>query len=302
MAIDWDQTALHLRYLSAQEKACKEDVSVSQSQRAASEPITLNKCLEAFTREEELGQDEKYYCSDCKTHQLAYKKLQIWRLPPILIVHLKRFHLLNGRWIKSHKIVDFPFQGLDPTDYLAAVPGATLQRFKSLKLKRSPSTAPTVNGVIEEVSEPNSLEEMDQIINEIQSISVEKDADEAVKPLVNGVIHSNGIDDAPSTDDSDPLAEKKRRKRLESTSLINNPIKDDKLEDFHQHKLEAKANPLDVKYSLYSYVVSKSQGANLIKLTDDFFCCFFSVPFRGFVWRALYIVWEIGGFQVVLSK
>ncbi len=106
LAIDWDQTALHLRYHTAQERvrygyfvyrylstycirsliqAYKSDSSVAASVRAASEPITLHKCLEAFTRQEELGPDEKYYCSSCKTHQLASKKLQIWKLPPILV-------------------------------------------------------------------------------------------------------------------------------------------------------------------------------------------------------------------------
>ena len=56
------------------------------------------------------------------------KKLQIWRLPPILIIHLKRFQCVNSKWIKSHKIVDFPISGLDFTDYLAAVPAETLKR------------------------------------------------------------------------------------------------------------------------------------------------------------------------------
>ena len=85
-------------------QAFVEDPSVAASLKASTEPITLVKCLEAFTRQEELGENEKYYCSSCKKHQLACKKLQIWRLPPILIVHLKRFHQLNGRWIKSHKV------------------------------------------------------------------------------------------------------------------------------------------------------------------------------------------------------
>ena len=66
-------------------QAFKEDPSVQASLKAATEPITLNKCLEQFTRQEELGPDEKYYCSACKSHQLASKKLQIWRLPPILV-------------------------------------------------------------------------------------------------------------------------------------------------------------------------------------------------------------------------
>ncbi len=67
--------------------------------RAASEPITLNKCLEAFTREEELGADDEYYCSSCKAHQLAIKKLQIWRLPPVL-VRKGHFFLGNCKAVK----------------------------------------------------------------------------------------------------------------------------------------------------------------------------------------------------------
>lgn len=66
-------------------KAFQEDPSVEISLKAATEPITLSRCLEQFTKQEELGPDEKYYCSSCKSHQLASKKLQIWRLPPVLV-------------------------------------------------------------------------------------------------------------------------------------------------------------------------------------------------------------------------
>lgn len=116
------------------------------SRRAQAEPISLDSCLKAFTSEEELGEDELYYCSKCKTHRLATKKLDLWRLPPILvlkkkllpftlqfiwslrdvtsiflfqIVHLKRFQFVNGRWIKSQKIVKFPREGFNPSAFLA---------------------------------------------------------------------------------------------------------------------------------------------------------------------------------------
>ena len=62
-----------------------EHVSVSESRRLQTEPIDLDTCLKAFTKEEELGEDELYYCSKCKDHRLAAKKLEIWRLPPILV-------------------------------------------------------------------------------------------------------------------------------------------------------------------------------------------------------------------------
>ncbi|XP_070987763.1 ubiquitin carboxyl-terminal hydrolase 32 isoform X2 [Oncorhynchus clarkii lewisi] len=119
IAVDWDPTALHLRYQTSQERIVEEHCSVQQSRRAQAEPISLDSCLKAFTSEEELGEDELYYCSKCKTHRLATKKLDLWRLPPILIVHLKRFQFVNGRWIKSQKIVQFPRERFDPSVYLA---------------------------------------------------------------------------------------------------------------------------------------------------------------------------------------
>uniref|UniRef100_A0AAR2LUS0 Ubiquitin carboxyl-terminal hydrolase 32 n=1 Tax=Pygocentrus nattereri TaxID=42514 RepID=A0AAR2LUS0_PYGNA len=119
IAVDWDPTALHLRYQTSQERIVEEHASVEQSRRAQAEPISLDSCLKAFTSEEELGEDELYYCSKCKTHRLATKKLDLWRLPPVLIVHLKRFQFVNGRWIKSQKIVKFPRMGFDPNAFLA---------------------------------------------------------------------------------------------------------------------------------------------------------------------------------------
>ncbi|XP_046386606.1 ubiquitin carboxyl-terminal hydrolase 32 isoform X1 [Ischnura elegans] len=133
LAIDWDPTALHLRYQTSLEKEYMEHPSVSRTRQQQSEPIDLDFCLEAFTKEEHLGEDEKYYCSQCRTHQLASKTLQIWRLPPILIVHLKRFQFVNGKWIKSQKVVNFPFSNFDPTAYLASVPRQTVIRYQELK-------------------------------------------------------------------------------------------------------------------------------------------------------------------------
>ncbi|OXB79057.1 UNVERIFIED_CONTAM: hypothetical protein H355_005933 [Colinus virginianus] len=140
IAVDWDPTALHLRYQTSQERIVEEHESVEQSRRAQAEPINLDSCLRAFTSEEELGEDEMYYCSKCKTHCLATKKLDLWRLPPILlcnhlllllvnlIIHLKRFQFVNGRWIKSQKIVKFPRENFDPSAFLVQRDPSHLQR------------------------------------------------------------------------------------------------------------------------------------------------------------------------------
>lgn len=126
LAIDWDPIALHLRYLTVQEKMCVDHESVLLNRHQQNDTIDLHGCLEAFTREETLTELEKYYCSSCRSHQPALKKLQIWKLPPLLIIHLKRFQYVAGRWIKSKKVVRFPFTQFDPTDYLASVPRQTI--------------------------------------------------------------------------------------------------------------------------------------------------------------------------------
>lgn len=71
----------------------EEHESVELSRCAQAEPISLDNCLRAFTSEEELGEDEMYYCSKCQTHRLATKKLDLWRLPPILVIVTTRQHV-----------------------------------------------------------------------------------------------------------------------------------------------------------------------------------------------------------------
>lgn len=85
LAIDWDPTALHLRYQMTAEFDHTEDPSLSDGVRKLGESVALYSCLESFTKEEELSEEEKYSCTKCGTLQLATKKLQIWRLPPILV-------------------------------------------------------------------------------------------------------------------------------------------------------------------------------------------------------------------------
>ncbi|GLB43409.1 putative peptidase C19 family protein [Lyophyllum shimeji] len=88
-----------------------------ESRKAASEKkskgISLQDCLEEFTREEKLGEDDLWYCPQCKKHQQATKKFDLWKAPDVLVVHLKRFS--NSRTLrdKIDTFVDFPTEGLD---------------------------------------------------------------------------------------------------------------------------------------------------------------------------------------------
>lgn len=122
----------------------------------------MDHCLRAFTSEEKL--EETYHCGHCKGKQPATKKLQIWKLPPILIVHLKRFNFVNNKWVKSQKVVNFPFKNFDPTPYLASVPQETILRHKEL-LEHGNTTNNLTNGISN--SGVNSNIEMDISISEM---------------------------------------------------------------------------------------------------------------------------------------
>uniref|UniRef100_A0A182NQT2 ubiquitinyl hydrolase 1 n=1 Tax=Anopheles dirus TaxID=7168 RepID=A0A182NQT2_9DIPT len=130
IAIDWDPTALHLRYQSTRERLWTVHESVAICRKQQTEPVDLDHCLRAFTSEEKL--EQWYHCSHCKQKKPATKKLQIWKLPPVLIVHLKRFNYVNGKWVKSQKVVNFPYEDFDPTPYLASVPQETILRHRDL--------------------------------------------------------------------------------------------------------------------------------------------------------------------------
>lgn len=75
--------------------------------------VTLEDCLNEFVKEEQLGEQDPWYCPRCKKHQQATKKFDIWKVPDILVVHLKRFS--NSRMLrdKIDVLVDFPIEGLD---------------------------------------------------------------------------------------------------------------------------------------------------------------------------------------------
>jgi ubiquitin carboxyl-terminal hydrolase 4/11/15 len=78
--------------------------------------IDLDDCLDEFAREEQLGQDDLWYCPRCKEHRQAKKTLQLWRVPDIFAVHLKRFSANRGWRDKLDNLIEFPLEGLDLTD------------------------------------------------------------------------------------------------------------------------------------------------------------------------------------------
>jgi ubiquitin carboxyl-terminal hydrolase 8 len=75
----------------------------------------LEQCVQEFTKEEILDNEDKWNCPRCRSQQRAKKKIDIWKLPSILIVHLKRFEFSETKKGKIKDYVDFPIKNLDLT-------------------------------------------------------------------------------------------------------------------------------------------------------------------------------------------
>jgi hypothetical protein len=96
----------------------EEDVSVTLSNKHAFH-VSLLDCLDLYFREEKLTAENAWMCPNCKTYQSSFKKLSLWSLPDIFIIHLKRFkQTSNNCRTKLSTAVDFPLTGLDMTPYL----------------------------------------------------------------------------------------------------------------------------------------------------------------------------------------
>ncbi|CAF3858722.1 unnamed protein product [Rotaria magnacalcarata] len=105
-----------------------DDESVS-SAFSKDQDVTLQQCLQLFIEPEVLGPDDKWYCPHCKEHIQAEKKMSVWRLPPILIIHLKRFKYSHcsslGYMSSSREKIDttikFPIRDLNMAPYCSSI-------------------------------------------------------------------------------------------------------------------------------------------------------------------------------------
>eukprot|EP01047_Picozoa_sp_COSAG01_P054343 COSAG01_NODE_5929_length_3947_cov_2.439449_2_plen_118_part_00 len=82
--------------------------------------LLLTDCIDKFCELEELGEDDLWFCPQCKQLRRCTKQFKLWTMPNVLIVHLKRFSQTNvrnysyyGTMATTEKIttpVDFPME------------------------------------------------------------------------------------------------------------------------------------------------------------------------------------------------
>ncbi|KAL3943828.1 MAG: hypothetical protein SGBAC_002079 [Bacillariaceae sp.] len=101
-----------------------EDSAIEEDAKKKGEKVVTNvsDCIEKYCQMEQLEETEMWYCNQCQKHVRAWKQFHLYRAPPILIIHLKRFHY-SARTHRRDKItsfIDFQLKGLDLTKMVAS--------------------------------------------------------------------------------------------------------------------------------------------------------------------------------------
>ena len=80
-----------------------------------SKPISasLSDCFRLFSDKEQLSTPNSVYCSTCKLKTVSNKRLEIVKLPQILIIHLKRFKQTGKTFKKNNIPIHYPTENLD---------------------------------------------------------------------------------------------------------------------------------------------------------------------------------------------
>nr|XP_009671394.1 PREDICTED: ubiquitin carboxyl-terminal hydrolase 4 [Struthio camelus australis] len=117
LAIDWDSDMRRLLFDEQESQAFEKHGSMLQPQKKKA-VVALRDCIELFTTMETLGEHDPWYCPNCKKHQQATKKFDLWSLPKILVVHLKRFSYSRYWRDKLDTVVEFPIRGLNMSEFV----------------------------------------------------------------------------------------------------------------------------------------------------------------------------------------
>ena len=102
------------------EVTAEESAPGSFARKAGKNSTSVLDCIEKYCQMEQLEETEMWYCNLCEKHVRAWKQFYLYRTPPILIIHLKRFQYsaTTHRRDKIGLFINFPLKGLDLTQHV----------------------------------------------------------------------------------------------------------------------------------------------------------------------------------------
>ena len=93
----------------------RKEIQMEDENGGPKKGVSVMDCIAKYCETEQLDESDMWYCNKCKDHVRAWKQFHLYRAPPILIVHLKRFHFSSTthRRDKIDTLIDFPLTDLD---------------------------------------------------------------------------------------------------------------------------------------------------------------------------------------------
>ena len=92
--------------------------------------FNIQECLQLYVSEEHLSESEAPHCSKCKSCRPAKKRMQIFRLPKVLVLHLKRFsEMSRSRRCKLNSSIECPTVSLDMSPYVFDLVRSHIQQY-----------------------------------------------------------------------------------------------------------------------------------------------------------------------------
>jgi ubiquitin carboxyl-terminal hydrolase 31 len=115
LCLEWTEPE---KFFSDMKENFVEDESISKNKEAAVEnsTLTLQQCLDHYTKAETLSAEDAWRCPHCREYLPVVKTLGLWSLPDILVIHFKRFRQQQLKGSQASKLtttVTFPLNELD---------------------------------------------------------------------------------------------------------------------------------------------------------------------------------------------
>ena len=106
--LEWDAPAKS-QIIADDDDIIEDHSSVKEVENSPVEATTvsLQECFDLYTKAETLGQGNAWFCDACNQKQEVVKRMGLWSVPDVLVIHLKRFrqsmgsvqgggHMVNG--------------------------------------------------------------------------------------------------------------------------------------------------------------------------------------------------------------
>jgi ubiquitin C-terminal hydrolase len=81
--------------------------------------LVIEDCIREYCKEEILDEQNMWLCGGCGQRVKGIKKLQLWIVPPVLVIQLKRF--INSQLSKDNRLVQFSIENFDVSSMISPI-------------------------------------------------------------------------------------------------------------------------------------------------------------------------------------